>query len=65
MLIDNVINRTFHVKFGIGKGTAFTIDHQGRQYLITARHLLGELDEFPKYVEIFSEEKWISKNINS
>ena len=63
LIIDNVVKRTFHVEFGKRKGTAFTIDHQGRQYLITAKHLLEELKEFPKCVKIFSEKKWISKDI--
>lgn len=40
MITANVIQRTFQIKFGDSLGTAFTIDHEGKQYLITARHVV-------------------------
>lgn len=40
MITSNVIHRTFQIKFGDSSGTAFTIDHQRKQYLVTARHMV-------------------------
>ena len=40
MITSNVIHRTFHIRYRNGTGTAFAIDRDGRQYLITARHLV-------------------------
>ena len=40
MITANVISRTFHIKWRNSIGTAFTIDHLGKQYLITARHVV-------------------------
>lgn len=39
-LTVNVLYRVFHVKV-IERGTAFTLDLDGRQYIVTAKHLLG------------------------
>ena len=41
MITTNVIQRTFFVKIGNMTGAAFTIDRNGRQYLVTARHIAG------------------------
>ena len=40
MITTNVISRTFHIKWRNSIGTAFTIDRLGKQYLITARHVV-------------------------
>jgi hypothetical protein len=43
---DNVVRRTLLIKVPSpnGYGTAFTIDVDGRQYLITARHVVTSID---------------------
>ena len=38
----NILTRVLHLKIGEMTGTAFTIEVDGRQYLITAKHLTGE-----------------------
>jgi S1-C subfamily serine protease len=38
----NAFERTYEIETPLGAGTAFTIDHEGRQYLVTAKHLLPE-----------------------
>ena len=43
MITANVIQRTFHIRYGNLTGTAFAMDHEGRQYLVTARHILKGL----------------------
>lgn len=40
MINANVMTRTFHIQNGDKTGTAFTIDHEGRQYLVTAAHVV-------------------------
>jgi hypothetical protein len=42
MVPNNVLTRTFRIAFNEQFGTAFTIDVEGKQYLITARHLVNE-----------------------
>lgn len=39
MITANVFRRTFFIKYDQSTGTAFTIDHDGRQYLVTAAHV--------------------------
>ena len=38
----NVINRVLNIRVGQKIGTAFTVEVDQRQYLITARHIIGE-----------------------
>ena len=40
MVTSNVIHRTLHIRRANSQGTAFTIDHKGKQYLVTARHVV-------------------------
>ena len=40
MITSNVIQRTLHIKRDNSEGTAFTLDHGGKQYLVTARHVV-------------------------
>lgn len=43
MITSNVINRTFRLKRSEAIGTCFTIDVAGRQYIVTARHVVTDL----------------------
>ena len=38
----NILTRVLHLKVGDKIGTAFTVEVDGKQYLITAKHLTGE-----------------------
>ena len=38
--IANVIERTFHIRTSAGNGTAFAIEYNGQQYLVTAKHIV-------------------------
>jgi len=40
MINTNILHRTFQLKYEDRIGTCFSIDHSGRQYLITARHVI-------------------------
>lgn len=37
----NILARTFHIRTAEGTGTAFTVDFEGRRYLVTAQHVVG------------------------
>jgi S1-C subfamily serine protease len=57
MITANVIQRVFHLKFGHGTGTCFAIDFDGRQYLVTAKHVIASLiDNDP--IEIYFNGNW-------
>ena len=57
MVTTNVIQRTFKIRFRDSTGTAFTVDHAGRQYLITARHVLPDI-RHRDTIDIWHEERW-------
>ncbi len=57
MITTNVIQRTFHTRYGGGTGTVFAIDRDGRQYLVTARHVVDGIQS-GQTVEIFHERQW-------
>lgn len=40
MMNINVLNRLFHINYNGRTGTAFTIEKDSRQYLVTARHVI-------------------------
>ena len=37
----NILARTFRIKTAEGRGTAFTVDVDGKRYLVTAEHVVG------------------------
>jgi hypothetical protein len=48
VVTSNTYRRVFEIVTTSGSGTAFTVDHAGRQWLVTARHLLPRDDPRPK-----------------
>ena len=57
MITTNVIQRTFHLRIGEATGTVFALDHGGRQYLVTASHLLQGMKTLDD-VRIFHDGQW-------
>ena len=57
MITFNVIHRIFHLKIGEATGTVFALDHGGRQYLVTASHLLEGMESLDD-VRIFHDGQW-------
>ncbi len=57
LITTNILPRIFHVRVGARKGTAFSIDVDGRQYLVTAAHLLRQLGA-GVVVELLHGAKW-------
>ena len=62
MITTNVIQRTFHIRYGSITGTAFAIDRDNKQYLITARHVVKNITSGSS-VAIFHERQWQNTSI--
>jgi hypothetical protein len=60
MITSNVFNRVFFIK-AADYGTAFAIDYEDKQYLVTARHLLS--DEGHGSLKFFFGRKWVDLNV--
>ena len=57
MITANLIHRTFRIKCGESVGTGFTIDVDGRQYLVTAKHVIQGFTSEPG-IEVFGNNAW-------
>lgn len=53
-----IMTRTIFIKIGNETGTAFTIDSQGKLYLVTARHLVSGLPETNAIIQVRRAAKW-------
>ena len=51
----NIVQKTFLIRQGNFLGTAFAIEVDGREYLITARHVVPDI---LKPIDILRDEKW-------
>jgi hypothetical protein len=58
----NVYDRTFLLKTTVGTGTAFAVDIDDRQYLVTARHMVAGLGDHHQ-VSVFREKQWKSLEV--
>ena len=56
-ITPGLLQRTFHIKFGNGTGTAFVIDRNERQYLVTARHVVKCVTTGDS-ISVFHEREW-------
>ena len=56
MLTTNIIQRVLFVKFQNGVGTGFTLEKEGKQYLISAKHVFSGLTKTDE-IEIYNERK--------
>jgi hypothetical protein len=63
MVPNYVLQRTFHVKFGGGAATAFTIDVDGRQYIVTAKHVVEGIRPQDS-LEIWHAQTWNSIKVD-
>lgn len=58
MITSNVIHRVFRIKYGKATGTAFTVDVDGKQYLVTAKHIVDDVSGNAT-LGILSNTEWI------
>jgi hypothetical protein len=57
MILTNILYRTYFIK-AAQYGTAFAIEVEGAEYLVTAKHLLDE--NAPEFeLQIFHDRKWL------
>jgi S1-C subfamily serine protease len=54
---SNILHRTFRIQFAGQVGTCFTLDVEGKQYIVTARHVLPNAAH-QATVQIQHESKW-------
>ena len=59
----NVLQRVFHISHENKAGTCFTIDVEGRQYLITAKHLVHSIQK-PYVVQMYHDDEWKSLQLD-
>jgi len=64
VVTTNIIQRVFFVKYKDEFGTAFTVDVDNRQYLITAKHVLENISEEDR-ISIFYKNKWHTVDVRS
>jgi hypothetical protein len=58
MITANFIHRTFRIRCGTSIGAAFTIDIDGRHYLVTARHVIA--NHFQEgALHVFGNGQWL------
>ena len=57
MLTTNIIQRVLFVKFQNGVGTGFTLEKEGKQYLISAKHVFSGLTKTDE-IEIYNDGSW-------
>ena len=57
MTTANVIHRTFHIRWGERTGTAFALDRDDKQYLITARHVVKNI-KTGDLLLLFHDKQW-------
>jgi hypothetical protein len=53
-----MLSRTFFIKLGDVKGTAFSVDYQGKMYIITARHVVAGVPAREATIQIWQQEQW-------
>ncbi len=57
MITSNVFHRVFQIRTETGTATAFTIDHNERQYVVTAKHVaMG--NQATSGLQIYHEAQW-------
>ena len=54
----NILQRTFLIHYRGNTGTCFTIDAQGRRYLITAKHVVGSIRD-AAVVDLSFDGNWL------
>lgn len=57
MITAEVIHRVFHIRYGTGTGTAFAADIDGKQYIITARHIVETIVDLAE-IEMHYMQRW-------
>jgi len=54
-----ILQRTRFIKFGNEAGTAFSIDYQGKLYLVTAKHVVAGAPKSGAVIQVMKAGKWV------
>jgi S1-C subfamily serine protease len=54
-----ILQRTLRIKVGERAATAFTIDYQGKLYLVTAKHVVAGLPQNGATIQVWRSDKWV------
>jgi S1-C subfamily serine protease len=57
MVPANALQRTFRISTGSQSGTCFTVDVDGRQYIVTAKHVIAGLAD-PLPIRVHYAQRW-------
>ncbi|WP_320007628.1 serine protease [Maridesulfovibrio sp.] len=57
MIPNNAIQRVFQIQVNNSTGTCFTVEHKNKQYIVTAKHIVAEIEE-KTTIEIFHNKQW-------
>lgn len=63
MVTSNVIHRILNIRIGNSQGTAFTVDRRGKQYLVTARHVVAGIAGAQR-ISVVRKNQWKNIDIN-
>jgi S1-C subfamily serine protease len=63
MVPSNALQRTFRMQFGHNMATCFTIDIDGKQYIVTARHALPGIGKSVS-IQLQQDRQWKDLNCN-
>jgi hypothetical protein len=63
MVTTNILQRTFHIAHKDACGTAFTIEVSDRQYLVTAAHVVKDLQSNSS-ISVMHRGQWVSIQID-
>lgn len=63
ILTNNVLQRILCIRTGESVGTAFTIDHEARQYIVTARHVVDGIASVCA-ISIRRQRQWVDVPVN-
>ena len=55
---QEILERTVFIRSGSGSGTAFKIEHEGKIYLVTARHVLAGAPTCRATIQILAGDQW-------
>jgi hypothetical protein len=55
---SEILGRTLFIKVGDVYGTAFTVDYEGKVYLVTAKHVVAGLPDKGATIQVFSHDVW-------
>lgn len=62
MITSNIVHRVFRIRYGGSEATAFTIDVDQRQYIVTAKHAVTGLTD-GNDVDFFAHGAWKSEQV--